>query len=201
MSGEQFPCLHQLTFVVLVLFQSCCPSSPCPSQLHTPRRHTPPSHMHPIATPLPAAWAMPLCPSQLHMPLRRAPPSYTHHLAAPLMAAHAISLHPSQMHASCCHPSHSHMCHITVPHLAAHAMSLPPLVATCTASPHLLQLYVPRCCTPPSCTHHITTPSRGCTHHVAAPPTAIRTTSLCPTQLHAPHHHPSRGPWSVAHVE
>jgi len=155
-----------------------------------PPHHPSHGHMHHLAMYLAATWAMSLCPSQLHMPLRRAPSSHTRHLAAPLMATHAMSLHPSQMHASCCHPSHSHMCHITVPHLAAHAMSLPPLVATCTASPHLLQPYVPHCCTPPSYTHHITTPSRGCMHCITTPPAATHATSLHPTQLHMPRRHP-----------
>src|SRR6266851_5641930 len=65
--------------------------------------------------------------------------------------------------------SYSHMCHIAAPHPAIHTTLPPPLVAACTASPHLLQphmphrhplswLHTPCCRTSHSHTHHVTVP-------------------------------------------
>ena len=183
---------------MLVLFQSCYPSSPCPLQLHMPHHHTPPSCMHPIATPLPATWAMLLHPSQLHVPFYCAPPSHTCHLTtsphisqpyrpcchapssstgyvtSPLLAAQATLPHPCQLHALYCHPlpaAHATLlCHIATPLIATHAMLL-----------HPSQVHMSHHC--PSCshTHHVTTPSYGHMHHITMPPAAICTISLCPS--------------------
>src|SRR5216683_1832422 len=135
-------------------------------------------------TPLPAACTSSSCPSQPHPPPR--------HLAAHLAVARATSsLSPTQLcspyrcpllwpYALHCHASCSHMRHIATPYPAVQAMLLPPLVATCTTSPCLLQPHMLHRCTPPSCTCHITAPSYGCMHHVAVPHPAVRATSLPP---------------------